>query len=747
MKALCLVALGFMSAMNLNLLPDPSFEEGKWELATWDNGKSSHDFASPGRTGEKCAHLVGISAETGPINELAVSPVLDVKAGEEYLFAIWYKSGGEVRPYLSFITYRESFATQGWKTPQVQYESHSLEPSEEWQLALWRFRTDAGSVQMRVMARLNGRGEVWYDDASLVAMGAWRMRPLVRGDVSKLPRKRLYEAEVMVPAGQAWTLTIKKPTGRELSRVQGEGSQALARVRFSADEGDKLLALLSSDGAVLDYQEFLAPPLLELKLDSCRYRNSIYASAAPRELTGELVAHATAEVYGGFKYSVALVPSEGSPDAAKEQSMTRPSQRFSLSLQGLKPGEWRVLVRLKGVPGVEKLETPLRVLPPGKPHEVILDDFNRLLVDGKPLFPAGFYGAPDKEELTRPIAEAGYNTVLTYNTNPQWCRNWLDMCERLGLWGILHLPRPFVADFDEAKLREALRVVKDHPALLAYYIFDEPSPGVEHQRPEDLKRVYDVLKDEDPYHPVTICINVPTNEALYLDCYDVVMIDVYPVRLRPDPLTTIAHRMDHAWAATGGRKPVWFIPQTFGYDIVQGLEGDPRWVTPTPAQERVMQYLSLAHGARGSIAYCYHVYTAYDAEAKKAGKWPWKLGGYLPDQQKTLWSALVDLGREYKALQEALTQPRRATAAFEEDRVHVGWYYGASGKAWLLAVNADEEESVRAMIPALPEGVTGNIRGARDITSDKDIVVRGGQLTLDLPPLSTAAIEVAVSGL
>ena len=62
---------------------------------------------------------------------------------------------------------------------------------------------------------------------------------------------------------------------------------------------------------------------------------------------------------------------------------------------------------------------------------------------------------------------------------------------------MVSVPHPFVAKFDEARLREALRVVKHHPALLAYYLFDEPSPSKPNQAPADLQRVYDVIADED----------------------------------------------------------------------------------------------------------------------------------------------------------------------------------------------------------------------------------------------------------
>ncbi len=741
MTALCLVLAGVLAAPTLNLLPDPGFEGEQWELAKWDHGTSQHEFTTPGRTGDKCVHLVGLSSETGRINELGISPVLPVTAGDEYLFAVRYRSTAEAGPHLSVITYREPFATASWKTPQAQYDSRYLPASETWRLGLWRFQAKPGAVEMRVMVRLAGEGEVWYDDASLAQAGSFGIQTTAGGDVKALPDGRVYEADVSAPADQEWTVALLDATDRELGGTEGKGARQGARVEFQAATGDKLSALLRVGDAAVDYAEFTAPPLLEVALLSSRYRNAIYDKSRPAALAAELRAHATPEVYGNLKYSVAVVPADEEPKTRQWRTMTAAVEGLALGPADLGPGDWRLLVEVQGAPGVEALEVPLKVLPPGDPHEVTIDDANRLLVDGKPLFPCGFYGAPDDEDRTRPIADAGYNAVLTYNSNPEWCRKWLDLCQRLGLWGIVHLPRPFVDKFDEDKLREAIRVVKNHPALLAYYLIDEPSPSQANEKPGDLKRVYDVLCDEDPYHPVTICINVPANEALYLDCYDVVMIDVYPVTFSPRPLTDIADRMDHAWKSTAGRKPVWFIPQTFGYDVVEGLDRDPTWLTPTPAQERVMQYLSLAHGARGSIAYCYHVYTGYDAEAKKAGKWPWKLGGYLPEKQPALWGSLVDLGADYRALQQALVQPQWATTSLADGKLHVGWYYGAGGKAWLLVVNADEQQTVEADVSPLPDGA-GRAARATDVLRARDLPVRDGKVHLSLPAMGTAAVEL-----
>jgi hypothetical protein len=184
---------------------------------------------------------------------------------------------------------------------------------------------------------------------------------------------------------------------------------------------------------------------------------------------------------------------------------------------------------------------------------------------------------------------------------------------------------------------------------------------------------------------------------------------------------------------------VWNIPQTFGYDVVEGREKQSGWVTPTPAQERVMHYLALTHGARGSVAYCYHVYTRFDAEAQKAGKWPWFLGGYLPDKQTVLWGELVRLAKEQALLSEALLQPRQETRVYAEGQLHVGWFLDR-GKAWVVAVNADATQAHRQVVD-LPKGVAPP-KAVTDLGIGGSASLEDGRVVLEVPAMGTVAARL-----
>ena len=60
--------------------------------------------------------------------------------------------------------------------------------------------------------------------------------------------------------------------------------------------------------------------------------------------------------------------------------------------------------------------------------------------------------------------------------------------------------------------------MKNQTGLLGYYIADEPDGAGFGLDPEILKEVYQYIKAEDPYHPVTIVLNCIHSAPRYVDC-------------------------------------------------------------------------------------------------------------------------------------------------------------------------------------------------------------------------------------
>ncbi len=229
-----------------------------------------------------------------------------------------------------------------------------------------------------------------------------------------------------------------------------------------------------------------------------------------------------------------------------------------------------------------------------------------LIVDGLPYFPFGFYCySPVQPTLAEEEVVKGFNMMSPYQTITQKTlndrRDYMDRCAALGMkvhYNLLRvsggggvgfrLPDGRSDDEKRKLLINEINEFKDHPALLAWYISDEP---VGHGVPsEQLVEIYNLVKAIDPYHPVSIVFMSPTKAREYEGAMDIVMADPYPVPTKPvSELSWVTRRLVKEFYL---EKPVWIVPQAFG--------GNEWWTRePTGAEIRAMTYQALVEGAKG----------------------------------------------------------------------------------------------------------------------------------------------------
>lgn len=474
------------------------------------------------------------------------------------------------------------------------------------------------------------------------------------------------------------------------------------------------LRIADRDSRTVYYQTPLTvPPVLEARLVVPGYRNAVYASERIERLAVGCQLNILPPIGPGLSLRARLLQTD---TVLCEAQTADPAldARIELPVAGLEPGGYAIevdLTRASQALGRERL--PFRVYG-SSPNEVRIDADLNTLVNGQPFLPVGLYSVPLEHLAT--VAQAGFTAVLTYDSATASLTAYLDEAARVGLMAVVHSPAAWFGEGGEARLRTAVAALRGKPALLGWYLIDEPSSDRAGQTPADLARLYALMQELDPYHPTFTVYCQPAEFALYADTHDVFMCDPYPVGNRP--LNYVAEWTDLGNAAMAGRKPVHVVPQSFGSE--QGPQ--TWWRMPTAEEERCMGYLALVHGAKGLFYYRFDV-QRYDRALADAGKWPWPTIGYLPDLQPASWAGLANTARELRDLAPViLAAAPAARATADTPALHVALRQTGGGLT-LIAVNPTEEPlTARVAVPGL------TATRAEVLFEGRQVAVRAGAL-------------------
>lgn len=244
---------------------------------------------------------------------------------------------------------------------------------------------------------------------------------------------------------------------------------------------------------------------------------------------------------------------------------------------------------------------------PSKPNEVKVDRLTGgLIVSRRQFFPFGFYCySPVYPTLPEEEVVKGFNVISPYQkllpATAEERQAYMDRCAELGMkvhYNLLsvtggggvgsQIEGMTPGEKKEILIAEINRFM-DHPALLAWYIADEPNGY--RLPPAELEAIYNTVRAADPWHPVTVVFTAPFISAVkYSGAMDIVMADPYPI---PDlPAKTAGNVAGQLSREFEGRKPVWIVPQAFG--------GGEHWKRePTVQEIRSMTYQAIVNGARG----------------------------------------------------------------------------------------------------------------------------------------------------
>ena len=332
-----------------------------------------------------------------------------------------------------------------------------------------------------------------------------------------------------------------------------------------------------------------------------------------------------------------------------------------------------------------------------------------LIADGMPFFPFGFYcGSPlgtlPEEEVVR-----GFNMIAPYQKNtPETIaerKAYMDRCAQLGLKvhyalnGLIGEPHnksrknPLTQEERFELFKNEIITFRDHPALLAWYINDEPlgqsrSVGL-------LEKAYNLVKELDPYHPASIVFMMPHRANEFGSALDIAMTDPYPI---PDGVDMVERHVLDLKHHFNYKKSIWLVPQAFG--------GGEFWVRgPTRQEIRVMTYIGIVEGVKG-IQYFI------------------RRGPHLSPKATDAWSECSNMALETAEMTPFLLS-NEPSPKIKTDQDHVlahAWRY--RGKILVVAVNKNNAPcQLNLSLPGLE--LNGTVKA---LFENRNTVVQNGQI-------------------
>jgi hypothetical protein len=508
------------------------------------------------------------------------------------------------------------------------------------------------------------------------------------------------------------------------------------------DSGDyDVYVLLKDESGAVRRQVWLNKTIdispLQLTMRRPWYRNSIYVSQDIDAVLVDAVVNLAADQLAAHQLVAVIEHEDGRGVGDPVQSQVDGgSMTLELPLPAdLAAGEYRVAVALrKGDEDVALEHVVLVKLPPAPGREVRLDDHCNITIDGDPFFPLGFMGA---NVNCVHLAENGYNTLHTYTLHYEKdiekIRQTLDAFDAAGM-KVIFSPfhqtasgftgvrigknkyRSYFTDEEIERTRIFVRELRDHPALLGWYLCDEPRGAAWHQA---LEKMYHLIAETDPYHPVIALDNGPLGCVELQSAADVVWLDPYPDFLTAggsaSPVSIVSRGIETIQQGLKRPVAVWLAQQTFDRGDFRPDERD-KWRSPTYIEERCMAYMGLVEGAKAIIPY-------------KIGSPDWEPG--TPTGNRGIYSSaemrigmLEGVGPELAQLAPVVMMADSTRQVQCDQDVVLTLLKEDDGHLYLIAVNTSTE-AVTASITLDGAGS----RGLHVFWENRDVQLSNGVLT------------------
>ena len=299
-----------------------------------------------------------------------------------------------------------------------------------------------------------------------------------------------------------------------------------------------------------------------------------------------------------------------------------------------------------------------------------------IAIGGKPQFLLGMYGV--RTEDLPAMATGGYDYVHNYTWDGAGSNasasEYLDACGKLGLQAFIGFDRAKLQAWDEAFVAERVGALSRHPALLAWYLFDEPDLPHQYVPPDQLRALYQLIHTLDPMHPVIVTVAQTNFMPRYYGSYDVYWSMDYGT-----PAANAKNFEGHRAALEPGTPIMSIVHSYDGKQKGPSQGGEIEKFEPGPEQLRACAFMAIAHNSSG-LAW-----------------WWWGQGGdsfmtvaHVP----TAWTALQETVRQIRELRpllEAQVEPRMwIEKPAEGQEVHL-WEKRLPDRTVIIAVNSEKK--------------------------------------------------------
>ena len=506
------------------------------------------------------------------------------------------------------------------------------------------------------------------------AAGVYALKAILKDELGKEQR---FEKEIQLSKGGKTEValgTLGSSTGRQYA-VHLELSENRGAALYAADRYmGRLTQLLLGNRDAARYAA--DPEQGRPALFTALLRHDVITDEKALELRWNVALEDAALKAARLRITVA----DASGRTVLEKIVKVPAKQgdIQVGVEKLAEGKYTVKAAVQDGKGMAVAEEtrPFRKLAK-KVNEVKLDRFARIaVVDGKPFMPVGFlWEGPVTVEVLSYLAANGCNAVVcTLPPEPDNALELLNQAAKVGIKIIVWCAN----DRKQETVRQIIARFKDHPAVLAWLVFDESFtvPWGRMNHPQIVDACIE-LQEEDPWHPVyfnesQIGLTWLENRQLAFPGA-IVSIDYYTWPPTGDfPATASYARTMEKMGRRDGR-PSWIFLLGSGYAF---------WASRdyTPAEQEFSTYTSLIHNISGVFWFASH------------------------PKSPSNWKKIKQLMAELKELTPVLAAPaagQRVTCQTPGIQTLVKEYNGA---LYLIAVN-ESTAPVQATF-----AVTGKVR-------------------------------------